>query len=114
MNIGEERRGEVVILRPEGRIDGTTSPEVEGLVRGRLDAGVLKLVFDLSGVEYVSSAGLRVLFLAVKTLRPRGGQVALAGVNPNVREVLELSGFLSIFPIEPDVVGAVARVGGGS
>ncbi len=114
MKITEERRGEVLIVRPEGRIDTSTSDELERSLMGRLDAGLERLVVDMGGTDYISSAGLRVLLLAAKKLRAAGGHLALAGLNPSVRQIFELAGFFSILAVEADTDRAVARVTGGA
>ena len=63
-------------------------------------------------MEYTSSAGLRVLLTTLKDARQRGGDLRLAEIRPNVRQVLELSGFTSILKCYPDVNGAVTSFGG--
>jgi hypothetical protein len=71
-------------------------------------AGGSRLVVDLSGVDYTSSAGLRALLATVKETRRRGGDLRLADINPNVRKVLDLSGFATILKIYTGVDEAVA------
>lgn len=110
MKISEERTGNVVVVRTDGRIDMGSSPELEQSIRGLLDSGASRLVVDLTGTDYISSAGLRVLLMAVKALRGSGGKMALAGLNPSVRHILQLAGFLAIFTVEPDAAAAAARM----
>ena len=74
----------------------------------QLDAGSVKLVADLAQLDYTSSAGLRVLLNGVKAARQKGGDLRLAAVQPNVKKVLDLSGFMSIMKSFPDVAAAVA------
>ena len=74
-----------------------------------LDGGARRVVIDLAGVEYISSAGLRVLLLAAKRLRPPQGSLVLCGLGPSVRTVLELAGFMSLFVVEPGREQALAR-----
>jgi len=112
MKITDERRGDVLVVRPEGRIDTNTSDELERALTGRIDGGAHRLVLDMSGTDYISSAGLRVLLLAAKKLRGVAGQLVLGGMNPSVRQIFELAGFVSIFTIEPDVDRAVGRAAG--
>jgi anti-anti-sigma factor len=112
MNIAEERRGDVLVVRPEGRIDTNTSDQLGKGLTDRIDAGARRLVVDMGGTDYISSAGLRVLLLAAKKLKGGGGQLVLAALNPSVRQVFELAGFVAIFAIEPDVEKAVARAAG--
>jgi anti-anti-sigma factor len=111
-DVREERRGDALVLRGVGRLDSNTSDEFHALVAERLRSGVSRLVIDLTGVDYVSSAGLRVLLLAAKSLEESGGRLALAGLNPSVKQVFALSGLLKIFTVEADAESALARVAG--
>lgn len=112
MNITDERRGDVLVVRPEGRIDTNTSDDLDRALAGRIDGGARRLVIDMGGTDYISSAGLRVLLLAAKKLKGVSGQLVLGGMNPSVRQIFELAGFVAIFAIEPDVDRAVARAAG--
>ena len=106
MQIEVERRGEVTIARVQGNVDGMTSAELNRVLGGEVSEGGHQMVVSLEGVDYTSSAGLRVLLAVVKEARGRGGDVRLAGVRDNVRKVLELSGFTSILKLYPDVDAA--------
>ena len=64
----------------------------------------------MSAIDYISSAGLRVLLMTAKKLRENGGLLVLSGMNSSVRQIFELAGFFSIFTVEPDLEKAVARV----
>ena len=112
MKLSDDLRGDVLIVRPEGRIDTNTSEELERRLMSRLDGGLKRLVVDMSAVDYISSAGLRVFLMTVKKLRGTGGQLVLCGLNASVRQIFELAGFLSIFAVEADVDRAVARATG--
>ncbi len=112
MNITEGRRGEVLVVRPEGRIDTNTSEAFEKVLTGRIDGGSRRLVIDMGGTDYISSAGLRVLLLAAKKLKGGGGQLVLAALNPSVKQIFELAGFFAIFAVEADVEKAAARAAG--
>jgi anti-anti-sigma factor len=98
----------VTVLRPLGRLDSAQAPELEATVRALLDGGAKALVFDLSKLAYISSAGLRVVLLAGKQLRASGGKLVLCGVSGLVLEVFEMSGFLTLFPVVADVPAAGA------
>jgi anti-anti-sigma factor len=100
------------VIAPEGRLDSVSSGELERLVVSRIDAGERRLVVDLSAVEYVSSAGLRVLLMAAKRLKDPPAALVLCGMGPSVRTVLELAGFLPLFAVEPGREQALARAGG--
>jgi anti-anti-sigma factor len=78
----------------------------------QIQAGRVKLVGDLTGVDYTSSAGLRALLASVKDSRSNGGDLRLAGIQKNVHKVLEMSGFTSILKSFANVEQAVASFGG--
>ena len=86
--------GETLTFTLEGRLDTTTSPQLEAELKQSV-GGVTELIFDFSGVEYISSAGLRVLLAAQKVMN-RQGSMKLTGVNENVLEVFEITGFIDI------------------
>ena len=98
LNIKQERDGEKLSIIIEGRLDTTTAPELEKEVTA-IPVEVKELVFDIHSLEYVSSAGLRVLLSAHKMMSKRGRMV-LSGANENVMEVFDVTGFSSIFDIE--------------
>ncbi len=108
MSIEQENRGDVLVLRLAGRLDSSNAPELERVLLDKLATGTNRLVFDLSALDYVSSAGLRVVLLAGKKLRGSRGQLALAGVRDMVREVLDMSGFLALFVVTATVEEAIA------
>jgi anti-anti-sigma factor len=110
VQIVEERSGRGLVVAPLGRLDSVSSGELERVVIARIDAGERRIAIDLAGVEYVSSAGLRVLLLAAKRLKPPEGALVLCGMGPSVRAVLELAGFMSLFSVEPTRPQALARL----
>lgn len=110
MEIQEQPQGGVIVLRPVGRLDSLTCREVEPRLLGALtDSGAV--VVDCAALDYISSAGLRVLLVAAKQNRTTGGRLALAALRDNVREVFDISGFSAIFAIHPTVAAAVAALG---
>ena len=98
MTINKQRNGTALTLAPEGRLDTTTAPELEKEVRTGLD-GVTELTMDFAGLEYISSAGLRVLLAAQKAMS-RQGTMKVIHVSEMVMEVLEVTGFSDILTIE--------------
>lgn len=82
-----------------GRLDTTTAPQLEEALASALD-GVTDLVFDFGQIEYISSAGLRILLNTQKKISSAGGSMKLVGVNDVVREVFEVTGFINILTIE--------------
>ncbi len=105
-----ETRGDITIFKPTGRLDSASSVGLEHTVLERLQAGCTRLVFDLSGVDYISSAGLRVILLAGKKLQPVQGSLVLCGLREEVRGVFEMSGFLNLFAFTADLEQALAQV----
>lgn len=80
-------------------MDTTTAPQLEEALASALD-GVKDLVFDFNQIQYISSAGLRVLLNTQKKISAAGGSMKLVGVNDVVREVFEVTGFINILSVE--------------
>ncbi|MBD2846094.1 STAS domain-containing protein [Paenibacillus sp. IB182496] len=110
MNIHRERHGGALLLRPEGRMDGVRSAEVERALAEVADAGYSGIVFDMSAIGYVSSAGLRVILMAVKQAKSKQQRILFAGPSPQVREVLEMSGFLSLLEVRDSAAAAMEEL----
>ena len=108
MEIQDRQVGDVTVLILKGSIDAITSPKIPEFIQAHIAKGNIKLVADLSGVDYTSSAGLRVLLGAIKETRARSGDLRLAGVQSDVQKVLNLSGFTNILKKYDDVNSAVA------
>lgn len=98
MTIEKKMENGNVTLTVSGRLDTTTAPELEKTVDGVLD-GTKELVFDMTGLEYISSAGLRVILKAQKAMNAQGS-MKLTGVNDSIMEVFDITGFLDILTIE--------------
>ena len=98
MNIQKTLSGAALTVALEGLLDTTTAPKLEEELRSSVD-GITRLVFDLAKLEYISSAGLRVL-LAMQKLMNRQGTRLLQNVNEAVMEVFEVTGFSDILRIE--------------
>ena len=97
MDIKKTKNDTTLTLAIQGRIDTTTAPQLEAELRSDID-GVTELYLDFTGVEYISSAGLRVLLSAQK-LMSRQGKMVLSHVNESVMEVFEVTGFSDILTI---------------
>ncbi len=110
MNLEQEQRDDILILRPRGRLDSSNAPELERLLTEQLDAGSQRLVFDFSDLEYISSAGLRVVLLAGKKLRTSKGRMVLVALQDMVREVFDMSGFLALFAVADTLDEGIAQV----
>jgi anti-anti-sigma factor len=110
MEFAQERAGDVLIIRMAGRLDSSTAQPAEDSFSRVIGDSPPRLAVDLSKLEYISSAGLRVLLVVAKKVQQAKGKVVLFGLLPNVREVFSISGFDQIFSIEPDAATAVAAV----
>ncbi len=108
MDLKTERRDKVLILSVGGSLDALSAPELEDVISAQLRDDGANIVVDLAQLDYTSSAGLRVLLNGVKQARQKGGDLRLAAVQPNVKKVLDLSGFTSIMKTFPDVTAAAA------
>ena len=98
MNIETIKNGGALNVKVDGRLDTTTAPELDDTLKASLE-DVTELVFDLSDLEYISSAGLRVLLSAQKTMNQQGS-MKVTGVNDIVMEIFEVTGFTGILTIE--------------
>ncbi|MCG8614867.1 MAG: STAS domain-containing protein [Desulfobacterales bacterium] len=98
MDIANEMMAGHCVVRITGRLDAVTAPELEGALGALIDDGQTRVAMDLSSLEYVSSAGLRVFLVAAKKLKAVNGEFSLAGHKDNIKEVIEISGFPSIMP----------------
>jgi anti-anti-sigma factor len=99
MDIRQIKNKDILIIAVDGRIDSGTSGTLEKVLLTSIEEGEKKLLFDFSKMEYISSAGLRVLLMAAKRTGKMGGKTVLCALNPNVREVFDISGFSAIFSI---------------
>lgn len=92
----------VLVLNPLGRIDGTNAKAFEEALLGRIDAGDNNILMNFEGINYISSAGLRVLLMAAKRTSQSAGKLALCAVQDHIQEVFKFSGFSEIIPIHED------------
>ncbi len=107
MDITSIEQEGVVVISVSGSMDALTAPVLSDYISQQVNAGKPKLVLDMTNLEYTSSAGLRVLLGGVKEARQHTGDLRLAGLRPNVRKVLDMSGFTSILKTFPDGAAAV-------
>ena len=98
LNINKTIENGKAVFTLGGRLDTVTAPELEKELKGSLD-GVSELVLDFAGLEYISSAGLRVLLSAKKAMNNRG-KVKIKNVNETIMEIFEVTGFSDILTIE--------------
>ncbi len=97
MNILKNQNGTSLTIALEGRLDTSTSPQLENELRTALD-GITELLFDLDKLDYISSAGLRVLLSAQKTMKKQG-EMEICNVKPEIMEIFEVTGFVDILTI---------------
>ena len=98
MTINKQQNGSVLTIAVQGRLDTTTAPDLEKEIKTGLD-GVTELIMDFEKLDYISSAGLRVLLSAQKTMS-RQGSMKVVHVSDLVMEVFEVTGFTDIITIE--------------
>ncbi|MHC5210145.1 MAG: STAS domain-containing protein [Planctomycetota bacterium] len=110
MQIESQRSGDVLVIAATGRIDSTTSPELDRVVTDAFDAGESSLVIDMAGVDYISSLGLGALLKGAKRAKAGSGRIELCALQPSVLHVFTISGFDRILGIHESrdlAVGAV-------
>ena len=98
MEINKKQEGKDLLISVSGRLDTTTAPELEETIKDSID-GVESLTIDLTDLEYISSAGLRVLLAAQKIMNKQG-DMKVTGVGEVVMEIFEVTGFSDILTIE--------------
>ncbi len=101
MTIIQEEKDGIVELSISGRLDAVSAVEADKDFSSVIDAGHERLLVNLTNLDYISSAGLRVLLVVAKRIQQNGGKVVLCSLSANVKEVFEISGFSSIFNIFP-------------
>ena len=98
MEIIKNTNGTELTIAASGRLDTTTSPELEAEIKSSIE-GITSLTLDMAGVEYISSAGLRVILSAQKAMNKQGA-MKIINVNSDVMEVFEITGFVDVLTIE--------------
>lgn len=99
MNITTEKNQEALTILLEGRLDTTTSPQLEAELERAITAEVQTLIFDFENLEYMSSAGIRVVMATEEMMSSRGG-MKLTHVNDEIMEIFEMTGLVDILLIE--------------
>jgi anti-sigma B factor antagonist len=97
------------IVTVSGRIDAVTAPDFESRMLDWIDAGETRMIVDLGGLEYISSAGLRSILTIAKNLKARQGSLVLCALRDTVKEVFEISGFSTIIPVCDLIADAVKK-----
>jgi anti-anti-sigma factor len=93
VHLKEDKKGDVIVLRFKGRLDAISTPDAEKRVQEFIKKGEIKLLMDFSEVDYISSAGMRLLLSTTKQLKFLAGHLVICSMTTNVMDVFKLSGF---------------------
>ena len=107
MEINHKQAGGIVYVTIKGRLDADSALEAEKTVSDAFAGDTKKLLFDLGALDYLSSAGLRILLSAAKEIKRRDGKIVLCALTQFVKEIFEVSGFEALIPIEDSVESGV-------
>ena len=110
MEVIEKKQEGMSILRLLGRLDSNTSPDFEKKVFEVIEDGTTRLVVDFEDLDYISSAGLRVVLKAAKSVKRSDGKIVLCSMKDYIKEVFEIAGFVSLFPIASTLDGALKEL----
>lgn len=108
MDIIEKKQDDISIFLLNGRLDSNTSPSLEQKILESISGGSRKMIIDFQGLDYISSAGLRVINKTLKQLKQKEGKLVLSSMHDYVREVFEIAGFDSFIPIASSTEEALA------
>ncbi len=101
---------ELQVLAPHGRLDSESSPELARQAKEMIGGGGRRLLLDLRDLVYISSAGLRAVLVAAAEMTAAGGRLAIASPNPQVTEVFDISGFVSVVDLHTSAESATAEL----
>ena len=107
MNITKDTIKGLTVLRCVGRLDATTSIKLENEINALLDSEINKVLIDFSGVDYLSSAGMRLLLSMTKRLKNKRGKLSIFAIHEEVREIINMAGFekvLAIYSTEEEAI----------
>lgn len=110
MNLSSEKIGATLVVSAAGQLNSANAAEAESQLMGLMDDAVHHWVLDLSRLDYISSAGLRVVLLVAKRLKQNAGRLVLCSLQPNVLEVFDISGFLAILTVVDTRETAIAQL----
>jgi anti-anti-sigma factor len=113
MELKEEPAGDVCVVTASGRLDGSSSAQFAQHFDRLIEAGRPKLLVDFSGIDFVTSAGLRVVLAVVKKVKAANGVFALCGVQAPVHEVFNITGFDTMLRIHDDRAAGIAALQNG-
>jgi anti-sigma B factor antagonist len=107
MDIIELKQGKISTFKLQGRLDSNTSQSFEKRLLDAISDGIKNVIIDFKDLDYISSAGLRVILKATKTLKREDGKIMLCSMQDYVKEVFEIAGFDSFLPIVPTMDDAL-------
>jgi stage II sporulation protein AA (anti-sigma F factor antagonist) len=110
MQVSTEMVGNVLLISLEGQINGNSATGLEQNLKTHIDKAVYKIALDFSGVDYISSAGLRVVLWLAKQVKEHAGALALYGLRKNVLEIFEMCGFVDFLTIVERREDALAKI----
>ncbi len=102
--------GEAFIVRPCGRVDGSTVDTLDGAIVEWTEKGSGALIFNFEEMDYISSAGLRILLLSARKMQSGGGKALFCGLAPHIFQIFEISGFSAILDIRDSQADALAAL----
>lgn len=110
LKIMEKNSGGACIISPVGDIDAHTAPVFRESIEKNIAAGKILLVFDFSGLNYISSAGIGVLNAALHSLKEKGGKMSIASANKTVYDTLDVMYFTKKIPVRNDIDSSIREV----
>lgn len=110
MSLSSEKVGTTLVVSARGQINSANAGEIETTLLDWVEQGEHEYILDLTSLDYISSAGLRVILLLAKRLKQQSGQLLLCGMQPQVREVFDISGFLTILTVVDDRNTALQQI----
>ena len=108
MEVHERSSDGVLLLMPRGRVDSSTAPLLGDRLTGALESAAGGLVLDLAGLDYISSAGFRVLLIASRQAQAKGVPLHLCGLSAKLMQLFDLAGFVSLFSIHAQQAEAIS------
>ena len=108
MEINIKEVNDVNVVEFTGNLDTNTAPEAENRINGLLDNGASKILINFESLNYISSAGLRVLLATAKKMMAAGGSLKICSLNSTVQEVFDISGFSTILSVAANEADALA------
>jgi anti-anti-sigma factor len=108
MEITERHEGPILVLSLQGRLDHSGAEIFQKKAVGHIEAGARSIVVDFGGTTFVASMGIRALIIPTQDMSRAGGRIALVGLSPQVRQLFEVTGLLSVFKVYPTLAEAAA------